>query len=169
MITERLAFSYWQADDSYLAWQLWGDPQVTRLICSSGLFSSAEITERLATERANQDAYHVEYWPIFSLQEEELVGCCGLRPFDAGNGIFEYGVHVRPVFWGQGLALEAGRAVLLHAAALSFIKEICAGHHPENIASKKLLQKLGFEYQFDSYYAPTGLMHPSYRYVMKKI
>ena len=38
-----------------------------------------------------------------------------------------------------------------------------AGHNPINAASRGLLEKLGFEYTHDEFYAPTGLHHPSYR------
>ncbi|HUV51221.1 MAG TPA: GNAT family protein, partial [Anaerolineae bacterium] len=37
-----------------------------------------------------------------------------------------------------------------------------AGHNPKNEASRHLLEKLGFRYSHDEYYAPTGLNHPSY-------
>ena len=37
-----------------------------------------------------------------------------------------------------------------------------AGHNPENTVSRHLLQKLGFRYTHDEFYAPTGLQHPSY-------
>ena len=37
-----------------------------------------------------------------------------------------------------------------------------AGHNPKNTASRHLLQKLGFRYTHDEFYAPTGLQHPSY-------
>ena len=37
-----------------------------------------------------------------------------------------------------------------------------AGHNPQNIASQKILSKLGFHYIDDEFYEPTGLYHPSY-------
>ena len=37
-----------------------------------------------------------------------------------------------------------------------------AGHNPENLGSRNLLTKLGFNYTHDEFYKPTGLEHPSY-------
>ena len=37
--TERLGFSKWTANDMELAFGLWGDPEVTKLICASGAFT----------------------------------------------------------------------------------------------------------------------------------
>ena len=41
-------------------------------------------------------------------------------------------------------------------------EKLFAGHNPKNEASRKTLKKLGFIYTHDEFYAPTGLMHPSY-------
>src|ERR1700739_4940496 len=36
------------------------------------------------------------------------------------------------------------------------------GHHPDNRASQRILEKLDFEFIGTVLYGPTGLMHPSY-------
>ena len=41
-------------------------------------------------------------------------------------------------------------------------ERLFAGHNPNNIASKKVLEKLCFQYIGDVFYEPTGLFHPSY-------
>lgn len=38
MKTGRLGFSVWEKDDLELAKLLWGEPEVTRLICALGYF-----------------------------------------------------------------------------------------------------------------------------------
>ena len=48
--TERIGFSKWTDADLPLAHQLWGDPDVTRLICASGRFTPQEIADRLVRE-----------------------------------------------------------------------------------------------------------------------
>ena len=42
------------------------------------------------------------------------------------------------------------------------VKGLFAGHNPANEASRRVLEKLGFRYTHDEFYAPTGLNHPSY-------
>lgn len=85
-----------------------------------------------------------------------------MHHYDLENRISELGFHLVPEAWGKGLAAEAARAVISYAKAQTDLKALFAGHHPENHASKKLLQKLGFEFQRKEYYEPTGLEHPSY-------
>jgi predicted GNAT superfamily acetyltransferase len=126
---------------------------VTRLF--GGPFSLEQVRERLATEMARP----LQYWPVFD--SREFIGCCGLRPRE--EGMPEIGFHVRKAHWGKGYAKEAARAVIRHAFDNLGCRSLFAGHHPANDASRALLGKLGFEYTHDEHYAPTGLMHPSYR------
>ncbi len=168
MQSERISFRYWHREDLSLARSLWGDAAVTHWICASGLFSEAEISARLAKEIENQQNHQMQYWPIFLLATGEFLGCCGLRPYDQEQGILEIGVHLVRTQWGKGLATEAARRVMIYAAEVLQAKALFAGHHPNNSGSKKVLQGLGFCYLKDEYYAPTGLLHPSYLYWLAK-
>lgn len=162
--TYRLGFSHWEEGDLALATKLWGEPEVTRYISATGLFDEQAIAARLALECDNQRSYKVQYWPVFALLTGDLVGCCGLRPYDLEQDVYELGVHLRSAYWGQGLAKEACRAAMDYAFETLGAADLFAGHHPENRASAALLQSLGFHRVGEEFYAPTGLNHPSYRY-----
>lgn len=41
--TNRIGFSRWTPEDFKLAELLWGDPEVTKYICASGIFSGDRI------------------------------------------------------------------------------------------------------------------------------
>lgn len=96
--TDRIGFSKWNRDDIELARTLWGNPDVTKFICASGHFSEEDIQERLAVEIGNEDKYQVQYWPIFELNSNEFIGCCGLRPYKKNQ--YEMGFHLLPEYWG---------------------------------------------------------------------
>ena len=158
--TSRLGFHTWSESDLALATILWGDPAVTRFI--GGPFSDADVKARLSRELDTWTANKVQYWPIFLLATGEFAGCAGLRPYKSDLRICELGVHLRPAFWGRGLAEEAGRAVIQFAFETLHANALFAGHHPANAASQRLLAKLGFQFTHDELYPPTGLMHRSY-------
>lgn len=161
--TGRIGFSKWGQEDIGLATELWGNAEVTRLICASGKFSEDDIKERLNREILNDRNHHVQYWPIFEIATDDLIGCCGLRPC-AENG-YEIGFHLRPKFWGQGYAKEAAGAIIDYAFTTLQAHRLFAGHNPNNIASQKVLKALGFTYIGDEFYEPTGLYHPSYELI----
>ncbi len=158
--TRRLGFGQWSADDLPLAFELWGDAEVTRLI--GGPFSRAQVQARLDRELASLREHGVQYWPLFLLSNREHVGCTGLRPYKLEEKIYALGFHLRPAYWGQGFALEAASAAIAWAFGTLGANALFAGHHPRNAASRSVLNKLGFRFTHEQLYAPTGLMHPSY-------
>lgn len=158
--SDRLGFRPWAEDDLPLAMQLWGDPEVTRMI--GGPFAAEAVQARLATEIAQVHTCGLQYWPIFLLESDRHVGCAGLRPYRVEERLQELGVHLRREFWGRGLAQEAARTVIDHAFNALGAEALFAGHHPANESSRRLLLKLGFVHTHEELYQPTGLMHPSY-------
>lgn len=159
LCSERIGFRWWTPDDFAIAKDLWGDPSVTRLFAKLPL-SDSQIHERLQTEMERATTYKMQYWPMFELSSGVHVGCGGLRPHR--ERIYELGFHLRPKFWGKGLATEAGKTLIAYGFNELGAGAIFAGHHPDNSASRSVLLKLGFEETGNEYYEPTGLFHPSY-------
>jgi ribosomal-protein-alanine N-acetyltransferase len=160
LTTPRLGFRQWTAADLPLAVSLWSDPEVTRLI--GGPLSEEAVAQKLADEISSMNLHGVQYWPLFYLVAEEFAGCAGLRPYQPKEKIYELGFHLRPAFWRQGLAEEAGRAVIAYAFETIQARSLFAGHHPANAESRRVLEKLGFLFTHEEVYPPTGLKHPSY-------
>lgn len=77
--TTRLGFRQWREDDLNHAIGLWGDYEVTKYFDMRGKLSNDEVQERLAKEITAQKKYGVQYWPVFLLESNVHVGCCGLR------------------------------------------------------------------------------------------
>ncbi|WP_315114583.1 GNAT family N-acetyltransferase [Clostridium intestinale] len=158
----RIGFSTWNIEDLKDAIELWGNPEVTKFITSTGVMSHKDIESRLQKEIATYNNYKVQYFPIYLLRNLENIGCCGLRPYDIENNIYEVGIHLKPEYWGLGLASEALNSITHYAFNSLNIKELFAGHNPYNKSSEALLKKIGFNYLRDEFYKPTGLYHPSY-------
>ncbi len=160
--TDRCGFSHWDKCDLPLAYSLWGEPEVTRYICANGVFSAEDVKNRLHTEIGNLEKHSVQYFPFYSLENGELIGCCGFRPYKDNKGIYELGFHLRKEYWRKGYALEAAMAMINYAFDTLGAIELKAGHNPNNTASSKVLSRLGFQYECDEFYEPTGLNHPLY-------
>ena len=162
LTSKRLGFREWSDRDFDFAIKLWGNPEVTKFIDARGKLTEKEVKTLLSNEIENQKNYGVQYWPIFLLDTHEFIGCCGLRPYDLANNVYEIGAHILPKHWRNGYALEAARTVIDFGFNTMKCSALFSGHNPNNTASKKLLEKLGFTYIRDEYYPPTGLNHPSY-------
>lgn len=160
--TERLGFSIWHSDDVKYANSLWGDENVTKFIAANGKMSVEEVQNRLDREIDMYRQHNIQYWPVFLLQTNEHVGCCGVRPYNIQGKTLEFGIHLKRHYWGKGIAQEASQAVIDYSFTNLEVSSLFAGHNPKNRDSAKLLNKLGFKYTHDEFYKPTGLQHPSY-------
>jgi RimJ/RimL family protein N-acetyltransferase len=139
---------------------LWGDPRVTAFI--GGPFDGAWVLRRLTEEIGLQRDHRVQYWPVFLRTGGQHVGCCGLRPRNLPDGVYEVGFHLRPEHWGKGLALEAATAALGHAFDTLGARAVFAGHHPDNAASRSVVTRLGLRHTHEELYPPTGRLHLAY-------
>lgn len=160
--TARLGFSVWSEKDLSDALELWGNPQVTKFITADGRMSEEQVQQRLNKEIDTFNKHHIQYWPVYILETNQNIGCCGLRPYSPENNILEMGIHLKEQYWGRGFAQEACLEVIKYAFETLKVNALFAGHNPKNTSSAKLLKKLGFKYTHDEFYAPTGLHHPSY-------
>jgi RimJ/RimL family protein N-acetyltransferase len=73
-------------------------------------------------------------------------GYCGLRPIPGEAGTFELMYALAPRFWGLGLATEAARACLDWGFRNLSIESVIGMARPENLASCKVMRKLGMAY-----------------------
>lgn len=74
-------------------------------------------------------------WSIFA--DDVLIGNIGIGA--------ELGYWLAPDAWGRGFATEAGRAVINHVFSDQKRHVFGSSHFVENMASRRVLEKLGFE------------------------
>lgn len=75
--------------------------------------------------------------------DDELIGICGYLP--DGKGHAEIGYWIGKDYWGRGFATEAARALISHGFRVGRFDEITCGHFHDNPASRRVIEKLGFE------------------------
>ena len=158
--SERIGFRTWNENDIELAFEIWGDEEVSKFV--GGPFSRNQVRARMQKEIGNFNSYKIQYWPMFLIATGEHIGCCGLKPYSSEKNILETGFYLKKKYQGAGYAKEAAAAVINYAFDTLGVSGLFAGHHPENKASGSLLKKLGFENTGVEFYEPTGLSHSTY-------
>ncbi len=76
--------------------------------------------------------------------QSELVGVVSFEWSDEKDDT-EFGYWYAQPMWGQGIATEAGRAVVQRAFETTGCQKLVAGCHADNPASRRVLEKLGFK------------------------
>jgi ribosomal-protein-alanine N-acetyltransferase len=157
----RLAFRCWTEADVPLAVALWGDAEVTRHLGGQMTAEQAEARMRLEMERQGQVG--VSYWPAFEKATGVHAGCAGLRPYGDDARVREVGVHIARRFWSGRYGEEAARAVIGYGFGELGLHALMAGHGPDNVNSKALIERLGFRFTHMAPWGAEGIPHPWYR------
>ena len=77
--------------------------------------------------------------------EAELLGLCGFRSLENTDDI-ELTYQLSHECWERGFATEAARACLHYAFEEVGLERVVAGIEPQNVASIKVIEKLGMRY-----------------------
>ena len=149
MITssERLIIRHLALSDADFIVQQLTDPGFLRYIGDRGVRNAEDALRYLRDGPI--ESYAKNGFGLNAVVERESQRCIGLCGVLRRDTLPEpdLGYAFLPEFLGQGFALEAARAVLAHARAELGLTAILAIVQPDNAASIKLLDKLGFEFQ----------------------
>jgi len=84
-------------------------------------------------------------WAVESRQTGELMGRAGLQYLPEASQV-EVDFILGRDHWGRGYATEAGRASVRHGFEALGLERIVGVAHPENLASRRVLEKLGMRF-----------------------
>jgi ribosomal-protein-alanine N-acetyltransferase len=118
------------------------DPAVTRYVQALDAdFESYAV--RMRTSIAAREGKPLGVWAIEYMDAPGFQGWVALKELPNSNHI-EVGYRLPVRNWKQGIATEVGERVLRYGFDELRLKEIVAVTHPDNIASQRVLAKLGF-------------------------
>jgi len=86
-------------------------------------------------------------WAITQRSTQVLMGMVSLMADPHNDGVLDLGYWLGVAYWGQGYATEATRAVVDFAFQNPRCERLQAYHFTRNIGSRKVLLKLGFQYE----------------------
>lgn len=154
--TSRLRLRGHRKDDLAACVAMWTDPIVTRYI--SGRASTEQQTwARLLTYIGHWDLMGFGYWAIEEKRTGDFVGEVGLADFKRDiapsmQGNPELGFALVPRVHGKGYATEAVRGALSWADAnIGRSRSVCLVN-PQNLASRRVAEKCGYEVFEESLY-----------------
>lgn len=121
-----------------------GDAAVTRFLPYATWTSLADGEawfERMATLQA---AGGTAQYVIEQREPGRVIGSCLLFRHEAASARAEIGYVLGRAHWGQGLMVEAMRGFVDHAFGTLALRRLEAEIDPRNLASARLLERLGF-------------------------
>ena len=156
--TERLLLRPFATDDLDDFALLCADPEVMRFIGDGKPQSRerAEIRFNALIKHGNDHGFAP--FAVTTKSGSDFAGFCGLQHLDSTPEI-EVGYRLRKRFWGMGLATEAARASLRFGFEELALDRIVAVVQPQNIASCRVIEKIGLRYVRDARFYETNVRY----------
>jgi len=145
LLTENLVLRAPHADDIDAIAILADNPAIATMVSRIPhpyTRADAETFVRTAAKRGNGNCVYA----ITDIETGKLLGCCSIETAASGEGL-ELGYWVGEPFWGRGIATEAVHALVDMAFRTRDIEHIDARCRVINPASRRVLQKSGFQFQ----------------------
>lgn len=142
--TERLYLRTTETDILEAMVALWSDPEVTRSI--GGPRDPQKVREGGAEDIGVDEPFML--WPLVLKLTQQPIGHCGLlqKQID-GVPELELIYILAAGHWGHGYAREIGTALIDHARKTLRLKRLVALIAPENVASIRTANTLGFTFE----------------------
>lgn len=158
--TPRLRLTRIQPGDLADLVAFYADPQVTATL--GGLRTADWVAEYLDRQIDHWDQNGFGFWTIRDLASGRFAGRGGLRfaKVDDREEV-EVGYGLLADFWGRGLATEVADASVRVGFESLFLPELISFTQPTNAASRRVMEKAGFQYEREMIYA--DLPHVLYR------
>lgn len=142
--TERLRISQISTEDIQLIYDIFTDPVCIRFIGDRGICSLDDAKAYIKDRFEGHYKKHGFAMYKVSLKNSQGIGICGLIQ-RMENSPPDLGFAFLTDYRGGGYCTEAAQAVLAYEQNKKAFPEVLAYTDPENIASQKVLNKLGFE------------------------
>ena len=147
--TKRLILREMQPSDAEALFEMDSNPNVHQYLWNKPLTSINEVHQYIEKVRNQYLENNIGRFVVVLKESKELIGWAGLKYNTemVNNKIhfYDIGYRLNENFWGKGYASEASFAWLDYGFNVMNIKIMEAAAHTENIASNRILQKIGLK------------------------
>lgn len=157
--TARLYLRQFTPNDLDDLYRIYSNSEVMKYI-GKGVRTRAETETAIYNILKHWEQNNFGMWALLHKIDRKMIGRCGLCLLDKTPEI-ELGYTLDKVYWNQGLATEASFASLNYGFAILNLERIVAIARPENIASQRVMQKVGFKYENNARYYETDVVYYS--------
>ena len=144
--TKRLLLRQTTQEDVEAVFAVFSDPKVTQFHDLNTLIHLHQANQIIERRIGGFESGRGIRWAITGKRNNYLIGSCGFTWHQQANAA-EMGYELKSQYWRQGIMSEALRAILQYGFIHRQIQFVIAEIMIENIASRKLLEKLGFQSQ----------------------
>jgi len=145
--TERTLLREFRLEDAEAVLKFNVNTEVTRYTGDAGMIKTLDDAKRVIQSIWLKEYQEYGYgrWAVVDKASGDVVGFCGFKYFPS-LGMPDIGYRFLPEYWGKGLATETAFACVDFAKQNLAFTRYFADVMPDNIASKRVIEKLGLTY-----------------------
>ena len=148
--TERLLIRPFLASDDEGMFIMDSDPEVHRYVGKTPLLNIEQSRGVIAFVQQQYIDNGIGRWVVTEKATGDFVGWTGFKLItervNGHTGHYDFGYRLSRKFWGRGYATESGLAALQYGINTLHFKDIYAMTDVNNLASRRVLEKLGFRF-----------------------
>lgn len=155
--TDRLKLNSIGYDDTEFLCIQFSNDEVNRYLFDAEPIRTEEAAKEiigfyLEPEPRNQHRWIMILKDMILKDSGEKIGTCGFHRWNREPGEVEVGYDLQPAYFRKGYMTEALTEIIRFAKGKMSVKKIYAHIYPENIASVKTAEKMGFVRTGEQYY-----------------
>ncbi len=143
--TNRLYLRQFGKEDLDAYAKIMSDHEVGRWFPKGDGYTREETERSLNRILEHWNKHDFGIWAVIDKEEDILVGRCGLNIISEVSEV-EVDFAFARSYWGRGYATEAAQAALAYGFEILKLDRIIALSKPENIASRRVIEKIGMRY-----------------------
>lgn len=142
--TERCILREVGADDCAEIYELYSNADVVKYMPFTPFTSVQDARDEMHWYQKIFKEQSGLRWMIEDRESKKVVGTCGFLNYEKIHNRIEIGYDLTPDFWGKGIMTEVVQCVVDFGFLNMSLNKIEAKIEPENEASIRLMNKLGF-------------------------
>jgi [ribosomal protein S5]-alanine N-acetyltransferase len=141
--TERLVLRQLKTEDSKDLFHYFSKDEVTKYYDLESFVEIGQAEELINTWNNRYQEQNGIRWGITIKSEDRVIGTCGFHNWSKEHYKAEIGYELTPEYWRQGIMTEVLKELVQYGFKVLELNRIEAFIDPDNISSKKLLEKVG--------------------------
>lgn len=147
--TDRLILRELKLSDADAFFEMDNNPNVHKYLWNNPTQKIEETLEIIEYIRKQYIENGIGRFAIILKETNEFMGWAGIKfvtePENGNVNFYDFGYRLNEKFWGNGYATEASYAWLNYGFSTMDIKTMNAYAHVDNVASNRILQKIGMQ------------------------
>jgi len=144
--TKRLILRPLESTDAEVLHQIYQTEGILRYFPPMGPPTIERVQRYIPRQQEHWTKYGYGHWGIVLKGENQIIGWVGLQFIPELNET-EVGYLLDKPYWGKGFATEAALASIQFGFEQHMLDHIIGLVHPENIASRRVIEKCGMTYE----------------------